>query len=93
MAEPTPPTENRRTDQDEARLVGDRLMPPTVPDREAIRQDRAAVDQAHTADRMPTADEELAAEEGGEVDPEVAANYKEAIERGAQLEGEGRITP
>lgn len=81
------------TDQEEARQVGDRLMPPTTPDRDTIAQDRAAVENEHGADREPTADEERAAEQTGEVDQEVAENYKAAMERGANQEGEGRITP
>ena len=89
----TNPQEERWTDQEEARQLGDRLMPPTAPAREAIREDRAALDNEHKADRMPTEEEERAAEEAGPVDPEVAENYKEAMERGAHQEGEGRITP
>lgn len=38
----------------------------------------------------PTPDEERAAEQNT-VDPEVARNNKEATERGAALQGEGRI--
>lgn len=93
MADTDPQTEAPRTDQDQARQVEDRLMPPTIPAKEAIREDRAALDQEHVADRMPTSDEERAAESAGAVDPEVAENYKDAMERGARQEGEGRITP
>lgn len=45
---------------------------------------------SHSADRMPTADEERAAEES-ELDPKVAQRYEEAIERGAEIKGEGEI--
>ncbi|MEA3075227.1 MAG: hypothetical protein QOF60_135 [Actinomycetota bacterium] len=38
----------------------------------------------------PTADEAAAAE-GNDVDPEVAKANKEAVERGADVKGEGRI--
>ena len=79
-----------KTDQDSARHVGDRLAPPTTPDKESIREDRAALDDDHGADRMPTPEEEAAAERAPELDPEAAQSYKEAIERGAAQEGEGK---
>lgn len=43
------------------------------------------------ADRMPTPEEEREAEKLGKPDDEVAANYKEAIEIGADVKGEGQI--
>lgn len=43
-----------------------------------------------SAGRMPTPDEERAAEKN-DVDPSVAAAEKEATERGAKQQGEGRI--
>lgn len=39
----------------------------------------------------PTADEEAAAERAAPVDPQVAATYKDQLERGAALEGEGAV--
>lgn len=42
------------------------------------------------ADRPPTSKEERLAEQT-DPDPEVAEAYKEATERGAEAEGEGRI--
>jgi len=45
---------------------------------------------AHVADRPPTADEERRAEEQ-KLDPRVAESYEEAIERGADIKGEGEI--
>jgi hypothetical protein len=42
------------------------------------------------ADRMPTPDEERAADKL-ELDDDVAKNYKEAIETGANVKGEGQI--
>ncbi|HEX7167643.1 MAG TPA: hypothetical protein VF230_11750 [Acidimicrobiales bacterium] len=45
-----------------------------------------------SAGRGPTAEEEAAAEQN-DVDPAVAQANKEAVERGASLEGEGRIEP
>jgi hypothetical protein len=48
--------------------------------------------RVHSApDRMPTPDEEAAAERAGESRPEVAEQYEEAMERGAEQEGEGRL--
>ena len=41
----------------------------------------------------PTEEEERLAEEAGEVDPEVADHYREMAERGADVQGEGQITP
>lgn len=79
-----------KTDQDEARQVGDRLAPPTTPDRDTIKEDREALHTEHEADRMPTPDEEAAADMAPDLDPEAAKSYKEAIERGAAQEGEGK---
>lgn len=79
------------TDQDEARDVDGRLAPPTTPDRNTIAEDRKDLDAPHEADRPPTDEEAAAAARHGDVDPEVAEAYKEAIERGAAQEGEGRI--
>ncbi|CAN5206322.1 hypothetical protein BH20ACT3_BH20ACT3_08030 [soil metagenome] len=42
-------------------------------------------------DRPPTAEEEAAADRAPEMDPEVAENYKREAERGANVEGEGKI--
>jgi hypothetical protein len=79
------------TDQDEAREVDGRIAPPTTPDKHTIAEDRKALDDDHGPDREPTAEEEAAAERSGPVDPEAADAYKEAIERGAAQEGEGKI--
>jgi hypothetical protein len=79
-----------KTDQDHSRKVGERLAPPTIPDRDTIREDRASLHEGHGADRMPTPEEEAAAERAGDLDPEVAASYKDALERGAAQEGEGK---
>jgi hypothetical protein len=51
--------------------------------------DRSDAQAKGHADRMPTADEEAAAPES--VDRDVAENYEEAMERGANTKGEGRI--
>ncbi len=79
------------TDQDEARDVDGRIAPPTTPNRETIAEDRKALDDDHSADRGPTAEEEAAADAHGPVDPHVAEAYKKANERGAEIEGEGKI--
>ena len=79
------------TDQDEAREVDGRLAPPTTPDKDSIAEDRKDVNAAHEADREPTEEEEAAAERAGSTDPHVSEAYKDAIERGANQEGEGRI--
>jgi hypothetical protein len=42
------------------------------------------------ADRPPTEEEERLAEQN-DLDPHVAESYEEAMERGANLEGEGEI--
>jgi len=80
-----------KTDQDESRKVGDRLIPPTTPDKVAIRQDREAVDQPHDAGRGPTPEEEAAADRSaGSADADVADAYEEMLETGAAQEGEGK---
>lgn len=46
------------------------------------------------ADRPPTDDEARAADEAAaDVDPSVGEHYKEMIERGANVKGEGEIEP
>ena len=79
------------TDQDEPRDVDGRLAPPTTPDRDTIAEDRKDATAEHDADRPPTDDEAAAAEKHGPTDPHVSEAYKDAIERGAAQEGEGRI--
>jgi hypothetical protein len=79
-----------KTDQDDARMIGARLAPPTTPDRDTIKQDRAALDAPHTADRPPTPEEEAVADAADDLDPDAAEAYKEALERGAAQQGEGR---
>jgi len=62
----------------------------TTPSDDTVDADRRDAAASHAPDRPPTPDEEEAAE-SQDLDPEVAASYKEAIERGAAVEGEGRI--
>ena len=56
--------------------------------KEADRRDSA---KQGAADRMPTPDEERAADKLGKPDKSVAANYEEAMELGADVKGEGQI--
>jgi hypothetical protein len=80
-----------KTDQDHARMVGDRLAPPTTPNRDTIKEDRAAMDAPHRADRAPTSDEEAAAQRSEDsADGDVSDRYKDMLERGAAQEGEGK---
>jgi hypothetical protein len=58
-------------------------------DTEEAEADEAHAD--HVADRGPTPDEELAAEQN-DLDPEVAEHHEEAIRTGAEIEGEGQIS-
>lgn len=57
---------------------------------ETREADRTAMHQGADAGRMPTPDEERAAEKN-DVDPEVARNEAEFNKMGANAEGEGRI--
>jgi len=53
-------------------------------------EDEDAGTAAHADDR-PSADEEAAAERADDLDPAAERAYKEALERGANQEGEGRL--
>ena len=56
------------------------------------RDTEAADAQVHAAaDRMPTPEEEDAAERAGQPGSDVERNYEEAMERGAKQKGEGRL--
>jgi hypothetical protein len=58
---------------------------------DATRQvDEEDARAGHRADRMPTPEEERIADEL-ELDPDVAGAYEDAIERGANVKGEGQI--
>jgi hypothetical protein len=63
----------------------------TRPDQQTTQVDREDAGAAHEPDRMPTPEEERSAEQL-EVDREAATAYEEAMERGANQQGEGRIT-
>jgi hypothetical protein len=68
-------------------------MSNTDPDAvdEASRQvDEDDAKSKHSADRMPTPEEEKIADDL-QLDPDVADAYEDAIERGANVKGEGQI--
>jgi hypothetical protein len=60
---------------------------------ETVEADERDARAEHRADRPPTADEEAAAERAPELTPDAAEAYEEAIERGANVRGEGQIEP
>jgi hypothetical protein len=66
-------------------------MPDTSPDDRTLAEDERDAKAAHRADRAPTPEEEREAERNPEVSPESRKAYEEAIERGADVEGEGKI--
>ena len=53
-------------------------------------EDQKDARATHGADRPPTPEEEAAAERNP-LDPDVAQAYEDAIERGANVKGEGQI--
>jgi len=63
---------------------------PEATSPETVEADEQDAHAAHAADRMPTPDEEAAAERN-ELDPDVAHAYEDAAERGAHVKGEGQI--
>ena len=63
--------------------------PDTIPSDETLEADRKDASAAHEPDRPASPDEE--ADAPGEVDPKAAEAYKEAMERGAAVKGEGQI--
>ena len=67
----------------------DGSLPNTFPSGDTVRADRRDAVATHDPDRMPTAEEE--AEAKPEVDPEIAAAYRAATQRGVDQEGEGRL--
>ena len=58
---------------------------------ETVAEEQRDAQVAHSADRPPTPEEEAAAESSSDLPPGSAEAYKEAIERGAAVEGEGKI--
>jgi len=63
----------------------------TRPSAETRRTEDEDARVAPHADQLPTEEEEEAAERAGAVDDDAARAYKEALERGADQKGEGRI--
>jgi hypothetical protein len=63
---------------------------PEATSPETVDADEHDARATHVADRMPTPEEEAAAERN-QLDPEVAKAYEEAAERGANVKGEGEI--
>lgn len=66
-------------------------MSDSSPSEMTTKSDEADAAAAHQADRPPTPEEEAAAPT--EVDPAVAEAYEAAVERGAEVRGEGQIEP
>jgi hypothetical protein len=64
---------------------------PTRPSDETRAEEQRDERIPAQADDAPTGDEEAAAERAGTADEETERSYKEAIERGARQEGEGRL--
>ena len=62
----------------------------TRPDAATTGTEEDEAQAEHSADRPPTPEEEAAAEKN-EPDPEVAEHYREAIETGAEVQGEGEV--
>ena len=58
-------------------------------DGQTVEADLRDAEASHDADRMPTPEEEEAAPT--ETSPETAKAYEEALERGANVKGEGQI--
>ena len=70
-------------------------MSPENPDDttpETVEADEVDAQSSHGAGKMPTPEEEAAADKQT-TDPKVAEAYQESLERGANVEGEGQITP
>ena len=63
---------------------------PEATSPETVEADEHDARAGHGADRMPTPEEEAAAERN-ELDPKVAKAYEDAAERGANVNGEGEI--
>jgi hypothetical protein len=66
------------------------MSDPTRPTRETRDEEQADAQRSAGADREPTEDEEAAAERH-ELDPDVAEHEREMAERGARQKGEGRV--
>lgn len=69
----------------------DEPEPETVPSGATVRADRADAVHGHGPGRLPTPDEEEAAERAAAQAPDVSRPYEEALRRGAEVKGEGQI--
>ncbi len=65
--------------------------PDTTPDEQTLAEDERDAQAEHRADRAPTPEEEQAADANPAVPPETSQAYTEAIERGADIKGEGQV--
>ncbi len=65
--------------------------PDTTPDDETLAADEHDARADHGADRAPTPEEEKAADANPSVPPASSKAYTEAIERGADIKGEGQV--
>jgi hypothetical protein len=63
----------------------------TRPDDETRRFESEDAQARHEPDKMPSPEEEEAAERAGTPSEDVAEHYEEMAERGAKQEGEGRL--
>ena len=63
---------------------------PTRPSAETREAEHADAQAQHQSDRAPTPGEEAVAAE--EVEPDVAAHEEEMLKRGANQQGEGRVS-
>jgi hypothetical protein len=63
----------------------------TRPDGETKKTEREDAQVRAGSDRPPTPEEEAVADDLPGIDEDVADNYKEMAERGANQKGEGRI--
>jgi hypothetical protein len=64
---------------------------PTRPSAETRKEEARDERVTAHADETPTSAEEAAAERAADADEATSRAYKEAIERGARQEGEGRL--
>lgn len=60
-------------------------------DDQTRQEDQRDAQAKHQADRMPTPDEEKAAERAGGPSADASRNIEEAAKRGANVKGEGQI--
>jgi hypothetical protein len=71
--------------------MADEPRQPTRPSGQT-REAEEADARVHSApDKMPTSDDEAAADRAGKESPDVDENYEDAMERGARQKGEGRL--